>query len=88
MNKDVYEQEFLKQAIRSTVVVKMALTTRFFVTQIFTSGGVNWRIWLAFLGTQSVPSKQVSSIPQRNWHFFSVLHWIKSLKICSTFEAT
>lgn len=41
MNKDVYEQEVLKKAIRSTVVVQMSLTTLFFVTQIFTSGGVN-----------------------------------------------
>ena len=34
-NKDVYEQEVLKQASRSAVVVQMALATVFFVTQIF-----------------------------------------------------
>ena len=34
-NKDVYEQEVLKQASRSAVVVQMALATLFFVTQIF-----------------------------------------------------
>ena len=41
-NKDVYEQEVLKQASRSAVVVQMAMATLFFVTQIFTGGGVNW----------------------------------------------
>ena len=44
-NKDVYEQEVLKQASRSAVVVQMALATLFFVTQIFTGGGVNWGLW-------------------------------------------
>ncbi len=39
-NKDVYEQEVLKQASRSAVVVQMALATLFFVTQIFTGGGI------------------------------------------------
>ena len=44
-NKDVYEQEVLKQASRSAVVVQMALATLFFVTQIFTGGGINWGLW-------------------------------------------
>ncbi|HIY01347.1 MAG TPA: hypothetical protein IAA26_05820 [Candidatus Blautia faecipullorum] len=44
-NKDIYEQEVLKQASRSAVVVQMALATLFFVTQIFTGGGVNWGLW-------------------------------------------
>ena len=44
-NKDVYEQEVLKQASRSAVVVQMALATLFFVTQIFAGGGVNWGLW-------------------------------------------
>lgn len=44
-NKDVYEQEVLKQASRSAVVVQMALATLFFVMQIFTGGGVNWGLW-------------------------------------------
>ena len=44
-NKDVYEQEVLKQASRSAVVVQMALATVFFVTQIFAGGGINWGLW-------------------------------------------
>lgn len=41
-NKDVYEQEVLKQASRSAVVVQMSFATLFFVTQIMTGGGINW----------------------------------------------
>ena len=44
-NKDVYEQEVLKQASRSAVVVQMAFATIFFVTQIFARGGINWGLW-------------------------------------------
>ena len=44
-NKDVFEQEVLKQASRSAVVVQMAFATLFFVTQIFVGGGINWGLW-------------------------------------------
>ena len=44
-NKDVYEQEVLKQASKSAVVVQMALATLFFVTQIFVGEGINWGLW-------------------------------------------
>lgn len=48
-NKDVYEQEVLKQANQSAVVVQMALATIFFVTQIFAGGGTNWGLWAIVL---------------------------------------
>lgn len=48
-NKDVYEQEVLKQAGRSAVVVQMAFATIFFVTQIFAGGGINWGLWAIVL---------------------------------------
>ena len=44
-NKDVYEQEVLKQASKSAVVVQMVLATLFFVTQIFVGEGINWGLW-------------------------------------------
>ena len=44
-NKDVYEQEVLKQASRSAVVVQMVLATIFFVTQILVGKGINWGLW-------------------------------------------
>lgn len=44
-NKDIYEQEVLKQASRSAVVVQMSLATLFILIQIFTVGGINWGLW-------------------------------------------
>ena len=44
-NKDVYEQEVLKQAGSSAVIVMMVLATIFFAAQIFVGGGTNWGIW-------------------------------------------
>ena len=44
-NKDVYEQEVLKQASQSAVVVQMVLATIFFVTQIYAGGGTNGGLW-------------------------------------------
>lgn len=50
-NKDVYEQEVLKQASRSAVVVQMSFATLFFVTQIMTGGGINWGLWAIVFST-------------------------------------
>lgn len=44
-NKDTYEQEVLKQASRSALVVQMSFAMLFFVTQIVTGGGINWGLW-------------------------------------------
>lgn len=44
-NKDIYEQEILKQANTSAVIVMIALAAIFFVVQIFVDGGINWGIW-------------------------------------------
>ena len=50
-NKDVYEQEVLKQASRSAVVVQMVLATIFFVTQILVDKGINWGLWALVFST-------------------------------------
>ncbi len=44
-NKDVYEQEVLKQASKSAVLVQMILAAIFFLTQIFVGKGTNWGLW-------------------------------------------
>lgn len=44
-NKDIYEQEILKQANKSAVIVQMILAAIFFVTQILVGGGINWGLW-------------------------------------------
>ena len=40
-NKDLYEQEILKQASRIAVMVQMILAAIFFLTQIFVDKGTN-----------------------------------------------
>ena len=44
-NKDVYEQEVLKQAGKIMVKVMMILAAIFFVVQMFVGGGMNWGMW-------------------------------------------
>lgn len=44
-NKDVYEQEVLRQASTSAVVVMIVLAAIFFATQIFVGGGTNSGVW-------------------------------------------
>lgn len=44
-NKDVYEQEVLKQASSGAVIVQMILAAIFFVMQIVVGGGINWGLW-------------------------------------------
>ena len=50
-NKDIYEQEILKQANTSAVIVMMVLATIFFAAQIFVGGGINWGIWALVFST-------------------------------------
>ena len=44
-NRDIYEQEVLKQANAVAVIVMIVLAVIFFAVQIFTGGGENWGIW-------------------------------------------
>lgn len=44
-NKDVYEQEVLKQASKGAVIVQLVLAAVFAVTQILVGGGLNWGLW-------------------------------------------
>lgn len=50
-NKDVYEQEVLKQASSGAVIVQMILAAIFFVAQIFVGGGINWGLWALVFST-------------------------------------
>ena len=48
-NRDIYEQEVLKEANDAAVIVMMVLAVVFFTAQLLTGGGMNWSIWaLAF----------------------------------------
>lgn len=44
-NRDIYGQEVLNQASKSTVTVQMVLATVFFVAEIFAGKGINYGLW-------------------------------------------
>lgn len=50
-NKDVYEQEVLKQAGTCAVIVMMVLAAIFFATQIFVGGGTSCGLWALVFST-------------------------------------
>ena len=54
-NKDIYEQEILKQANHYAIIVLSVLATLFFVMQIFTGGGINYGLYaLIFSGNMTI----------------------------------
>lgn len=63
-NMDVYEQEVLKQASKSAVLVQMVLAAIFFVAQILAGQGRNWGLWALIL----------SASMTINWVKYSKLH--------------
>ena len=73
-NKDVYEQEVLKQASRSAVVVQMALATIFFVTQIFAGEGINWGLWALVFSANMTINCVFSANMTINWVKYIKLH--------------
>lgn len=70
-NKDLYEQEILKQASRIAVMVQMILAAVFFLTQIFVDKGTNWGLWALILSTSMTV----------NWVKYSKLHRRQELAI-------
>ena len=74
-NKDVYEQEDLKQASNNAVIVQMILAAIFFVTQIFVGGGINWGLWALVFSTNMTT----------NWVKYIKLHRKHELVIAITY---
>ena len=44
-NRDIYEQEVLKQANHWAIIVQTILAAIFLIVQIFVGGGINWGLW-------------------------------------------
>ncbi len=53
-NKDVHEEEILKQASKSAVIVQQILAGIFFLTQIFAGKGINWGLWALVFSSDMV----------------------------------
>lgn len=48
-NKDIYEQEVLRQASTSASIVMTCLASIFFMMQMLIGGGANWGLWAVLL---------------------------------------
>ena len=66
-NRDIYEQEVLKLASASAVIVMIALAIIFFAAQIFVGGGANWSIW-AMVSSANMTTSWVKFIKLRRKH--------------------
>ena len=55
-NRDLYEQEVLKLANKSAVLVLLVLAAVFSVTQIFAGGGINYGVWGLVFGANMTMS--------------------------------
>lgn len=76
-NKDIYEQEVLKQAGRIAVVVQMGLATIFFLIQIFVDKGINWGLWALVCSTAMTV----------NWVKYIKLHRRQELILAACYTA-
>lgn len=68
-NQDVYEQEVLKQAGTSAVIVMIVLAMIFFAAQIFVGGGPNCGIW-ALVFSVNMTTFWVKYVKLRRKHEF------------------
>ena len=66
-NKDIYEQEVLKQAGTCAVIVTALLAAIFFAVQSFVGGGTNWGLW-ALVFSASMTTFWVKFIKLRRIH--------------------
>lgn len=48
-NRDMYEQEILKQANSNAIVIQTVLAAVFFMTQILVKSEINWGLWALVL---------------------------------------
>lgn len=85
-NKDVYEQEILKQASTSAVIVMMSLATIFFAAQIFVGGGKNWGLWaLVFSANMTTFWVKYMKLRRKHELVMAIAHTI-FVSICSVWH--
>lgn len=66
-NRDIYEQEVLKQANHYAVIVLLILATVFFIVQILGGGGINYGIYaLVLSGNMTVSWVRYAKLKEKN----------------------
>lgn len=81
-NKDIYEQEVLRQAGNIAAVVMLALATVFFVVQIFVGGGMNWGLWaLVFSGCMTTFWVKYIRLRRRHELVMAILYTIITVSL-------
>lgn len=76
-NKDIYEQEVLKQANTIAVIVMLVLAAIFFAVQIFVGGGINWGIWaLVFSGNMTTFWVKYIKFHRKNDFLFAIAYTV------------
>ena len=90
-NKDIYEQEVLKQANKSAVMVHLILAAIFSVTQILAGGGINWGLW-ALVCSTNMTVFWVKYIKLRRRHelMMAVIYtiFVTALSGCQVFDSS
>ncbi len=73
-NKDIYEEEILKQANSYAVIVLMALATLFFAVQIFVGEGFNYGLYaVVFSGNMTISWVKYIKLKQKKHLLYAII---------------
>lgn len=76
-NKDIYEEELIKQGSAIVNIVMVILATVFFVIQVFTGGGINYGLYaIVFCHSMVLSWIKWRKLRQRQQFFLSFLYTV------------
>lgn len=76
-NKDIYEQEIIKQGNAYVSCIRMVLATAFFIIQIFTGGGINYGLYaIVFCHSMILSWMKWIKLRQRQHLLLAVLYTV------------
>lgn len=88
-NRDIYEQEILKQANMYALIVLFVLAAIFFVVQIVTGGGINYGIYaIVFSGNMTYAWVKYTHFPRMStlFHAISLTVFVLALSVCHLYN--
>lgn len=79
-NKDIYEEELIKQGSAIVNIVMVILATVFFVIQVFTGGGINYGLYaIVFCHSMVLSWIKWRKLRQRQQFLLSLLYTVSVL---------